>query len=59
MQVLILRDTIASGEFVEAGKIYNLSKRDVQILTRMGKATLELPAAKVTAKKMKAEDSAN
>jgi len=50
MQVLILRDTIASGAFVEAGKVYELSDRDVQILTRMGKATTELPAPKPSRK---------
>jgi hypothetical protein len=54
MQVLILRDTIASGEFVEAGKVYDLSASDVQILTRMGKATTELPAPK-PARKAKAD----
>jgi hypothetical protein len=54
MQVLILRDTIASGEFVEAGKVYDLSASDVQILTRMGKATTELPEIK-TARKAKAD----
>jgi hypothetical protein len=54
MQVLILRDTIASGEFVEAGKVYDLSDRDVQILTRMGKATTELPLAKPS-RKVKAD----
>lgn len=53
MQVLILRDTIASGEFVEAGKVYDLSDRDVQILTRMGKATANMPAPK-PARKAKA-----
>jgi hypothetical protein len=59
MQVLILRDTIASGAFVEAGKVYELSASDVQILTRMGKATTELPAPKATARKSKVDDSAN
>jgi hypothetical protein len=54
MQVLILRDTIASGEFVEAGKVYDLSNRDVQILTRMGKATTELPISKPV-RKVKAD----
>jgi hypothetical protein len=54
MKVLILRDTIASGEFVEAGKVYDLSASDVQILTRMGKATTELPEVK-PARKAKAD----
>ena len=54
MQVLILRDTIASGAFVEAGKVYDLSERDVQVLTRMGKATTELPEVK-PARKVKAD----
>jgi len=50
MQIFILRSTIASGQPLEAGTVADVSDDDAQILTRMGRATLELPAAKPTRK---------
>jgi len=50
MQIFILRNTIASGQPLEAGTVSDVSDDDAQILTRMGRATLELPAAKPTRK---------
>jgi hypothetical protein len=50
MQIFILRSTIASGQPLEAGNVYDVSDDDAQVLTRMGRATLELPAPKPTRK---------
>ena len=50
MQIFILRSTIASGQPLEAGTVADVSDDDAQILTRMGRATLELPAPKPTRK---------
>lgn len=50
MQIFILRSTIASGQPLEAGTVADVSDDDAQILTRMGRATLDLPVAKPTRK---------
>ena len=53
MKVKIIKTTIASGELVYAGKIYDLSDKDAKILLAMGKA---VPVAN-KAKKAQERDS--
>ncbi|MBW2024376.1 MAG: hypothetical protein JRH08_00685 [Deltaproteobacteria bacterium] len=38
MRVKILRDTVASGKGLAAGRTYDLSEQDAKILLAMGKA---------------------
>jgi hypothetical protein len=54
MKILLLRNTIASGQALEAGSICDVSDDDAAILVRLGRATAELPEAK-PARKTKAE----
>ena len=43
MKILVTRNTIASGQALEAGTVYEVSSDDAAILVRLGKATTELP----------------
>ena len=43
MKILVTRNTIASGQALEAGAVYDVSDDDAAILVRLGKATTELP----------------
>jgi len=43
MKILATRNTIASGQALEAGAVYDVSSDDAAILVRLGKATTELP----------------
>lgn len=43
MRILAIRNVIASGQPLEAGKVYDLTAEDADVLMRMGKAT-EAPA---------------
>lgn len=43
MKILVTRNTIASGQALEAGTVYDVSDDDAAILVRLGKATTELP----------------
>jgi len=43
MKILVTRNTIASGQALEAGTVYDVSNDDAAILARLGKATTELP----------------
>ena len=54
MKIFLLRNTIASGQALEAGSICDVSDDDAAILTRLGRATTELPEPK-PARKAKAE----
>lgn len=38
MKVLAIRNVIASGQALEAGKVYDLTAEDADVLMRMGKA---------------------
>lgn len=38
MKIKVLRNTVASGQDLEAGKVYEVSERDAKILIQMGKA---------------------
>lgn len=38
MQVKILRTTIADGQVVRAGQVYDLSEADARLLLQLGKA---------------------
>lgn len=38
MQVKILRTTIADGQIVRAGQVYDLSEADARLLQQLGKA---------------------
>lgn len=38
MQILILRNTVASGSVVRAGQVISTDEKEAQILIRMGKA---------------------
>ena len=39
MKVLVLRNTVASGQVLEAGQTYDISDKDATLLKGMGKAT--------------------
>ena len=39
MKVLVLRNTVASGQALEAGQTYDISDKDATLLKGMGKAT--------------------
>tara|TARA_R100001443_G_scaffold112003_1_gene125231 strand:+ start:903 stop:1085 length:183 start_codon:yes stop_codon:yes gene_type:complete len=39
MKVLVLRNTVASGQALEAGSVYDLSESDADLLKKMGKVT--------------------
>lgn len=57
MKVLAIRNVIASGQALEAGKVYELTADDAAVLMRMGKvseAPAEEPKPKA-ARKPKAE----
>ncbi len=43
MKILAIRNVIASGQPLEAGKVYELTAEDADVLMRMGKA-VEAPA---------------
>jgi hypothetical protein len=43
MKVLAIRNVIASGQALEAGKVYELTAEDADVLLRMGRA-VEAPA---------------
>lgn len=49
MQVKITRTTIADGQVVRAGQVYDLSEKDARLLLQIGKAepveAVEPPAA--------------
>ena len=56
MKVKITRSTFAGGEYMEAGKVYDLRKADAGALLALGyavAATEEIPAKKAPAKKAK------
>lgn len=38
MRIKALRNTAASGQSLEAGKVYEVSEEDARVLIRMGKA---------------------
>ena len=50
------RSTIASGQALEAGAVYDVSDEDAAILVRMGKATTDLPEPPKPARKAKEAD---
>ena len=50
MKILVTRNTIASGQALEAGTVCEVSAEDAAILVRLGKATTELPEPKPTRK---------
>jgi len=53
MKVLAIRNVLASGQALEAGKIYEVSAEDADVLTRMGKvapAPVEEPKPKAPRK---------
>lgn len=53
MKVLAIRNVIASGEALEAGKVYELTAEDAEVLMKMGKvapAPAEEPKPKATRK---------
>lgn len=54
MKIFLLRNTIASGQALEAGTVQDVSNDDAAILVRLGRATAELPEAK-PARKPKVE----
>ncbi len=57
MKVLAIRNVIASGQALEAGKVYELTEQDAAVLMRMGKVQAppaEEPKPKAT-RKPKAE----
>nr|BAR36148.1 hypothetical protein [uncultured Mediterranean phage uvMED] len=39
MKVLVLRNTVASGQALEVGSVYDLSESDADLLKKMGKVT--------------------
>lgn len=39
MKVLVLRNTVASGQALEAGSVYDISESDADLLKKMGKVT--------------------
>ena len=51
MKIKIIRTTVASGKRVEAGKSYDVSDRDADILTKMGKAVIDTAKPKKIVKK--------
>ena len=55
MKIKALKNTSASGQSLEVGKIYDVSDKDAEILIRMGKAeeSIEAPACPPTASKTK------
>ena len=55
MKIKALKNTSASGQSLEVGKIYDVSDQDASILIRMGKAeeSIEAPPAPPTASKTK------
>ena len=53
MKILVTRNTIASGQALEAGTVYDVSNDDAAILVRLGKATTELPPEPKPARKAK------
>ena len=53
-KILAIRNTMASGQVLEAGNVYDVTDGDAASLVRMGKASLELPAPKPV-RKAKAE----
>jgi hypothetical protein len=50
MKILLVRNTIASGQALEAGTVEDVSDDDAAILVRLGRATTELPESKPTRK---------
>ncbi len=60
MKILAIRNVIASGQPLEAGKVYELTAEDADVLMRMGKAE-PAPAEEAkpkTARKPKADAAA-
>jgi hypothetical protein len=55
MKILVTRNTIASGQALDAGAVYDVSDDDAAILVRLGKATTELPPEPKPTRKAKAE----
>ena len=55
MKIKALKNTSASGQSLEVGKIYDVSDQDASILIRMGKAeeSIEAPACPPTPPKTK------
>jgi len=53
MKILVTRNTIASGQALEAGAVCEVSAEDAAILVRLGKATTELPPEPKPARKAK------
>ena len=53
MKILATRNTIASGQALEAGTVYDVSVEDAATLVRMAKATTELPPEPKPARKAK------
>jgi len=39
MKVLVLRNTVASGQALEVGSVYDVSESDADLLKKMGKVT--------------------
>ena len=56
MKILAIRNTIASGQALEAGTVYEVSDEDAAILIRLGKATTELPPEPKPAPARKAKE---
>jgi hypothetical protein len=53
MKILVTRNTIASGQALEAGTVCEVSVDDAAILVLLGKATTELPPEPKPARKAK------